>query len=60
MVPGAAKIAGMRGVAVREKVVEAQLEKSSISSFKTIPSRVMSVEPQDKLTAACECDRRSA
>ena len=34
-----------------ERWVHAQLEKSSISLFKTIPSEVMIVEPQYKLIA---------
>ena len=59
VVPGAAKTAGVSRVAVRERVVEAQLEKSPISS-RMIPYRVPSVEPQDRLIAACECDRHSA
>ena len=60
VVLGGAKTAGVRKVAVRERVAEAQLEKSSVSSFKMIPSRVMNVEPQDKLIAAWEYDRRPA
>ena len=51
VVPGAAKTGGVRRVSVQKGVVETQLEKSSISSFKIIPSGVMSVEPQDKSIA---------
>ena len=55
VVPGAAKTAGARAT-VRERVVEAQLEKSWISSFRIIPYRGPSVEPQDRLIAACVID----
>ena len=51
VVTGAAKTAGVRRVSVQKGVVETQLEKSSVSLFKIIPSGVMSVEPQDKSIA---------
>lgn len=38
----------------RRRGVDAQLEKSSISLFKMIPSGVITVEPQNKLIAICE------
>ena len=55
VVPGAAKETRVRRVRkMRRGESYAQLEKSSISLFKIIPSEVMTVEPQYRLIAVCE------
>ena len=54
VVPGAVKTTRVRRVWRRRNELYAQLEKSSISLFKMIPSGVMTAEPQYKLIAICE------
>ena len=54
VVPGAVKSKKVRVVRKSQRSwLFAQLEKSSISLFKIIPSGVMTVEPQYKLMAIC-------
>ena len=54
VVPGAAKETRIRRIQKRRRNgLFAQLEKSSISLFKMMPSGVMTVEPQYKLMAIC-------